>query len=145
MAAKLIITRGLPASGKSTKAASYAAHPANEGKVRVVTMDDIRVAIGAQFEAGDEHIVQSVRDFTIREFLKKGYTVISADTNLNPKTFQRIDLIADGLGVETEVWDFTDVPLSTCLTRNFERRQAGDLKVPNTAIIEMHERYIKKS
>jgi predicted kinase len=147
MAGKLIITRGLPASGKSTWAAQYAEEAAQmDEAVRIVTMDDIRTAIGAIFDAGDEPVVQSVRDYTIGQYLRMGYTVISADTNLNKKTFERIERI--GLSARADeivVQDFTDVPLETCIARNMKRQEQGDFKVPHFVIEEMHERYIKKS
>lgn len=147
MPAKLIITRGLPGCGKSTRANEYAMeHAQDESEiVRVVTMDDIRVAVGAVFELGDESIVQSIRDFTIRAYLTKGYTVISADTNLAPRTFQHVTGLANFLEAPVEVWDMTDVPLQTCLDRNAERWLNGDRKVPNQAIVKMHEKYLAKA
>jgi predicted kinase len=151
MAAKLIITRGLPACGKSTFAEDFrVSYEALGLPCRVVTMDDIRTAIGAKFDDGDESIVQSVRDYTIREYLKKGYTVISADTNLAPHTFARIHGIAEwlcseGTQVEIDVFDMTDVPLDVCLERNNQRWVRGDCKVPNQAIVKMHEKYLAKA
>lgn len=154
MAGKLIITRGLPGSGKSTWAAAYAEEAAQRDEaVRIVTMDDIRAAIGAIFEAGDESIVQSVRDFTIREYLKMGYTVISADTNLNGSVLMRLYNIASRvtafLELDTPIpvfeQDFTDVPLQVCLNRNQVRWNNGDRKVPNEAIESMYNRFLKTS
>lgn len=145
MAGKLIITRGLPGSGKSTWADIYATRSENYDTTRIVTMDDIRKAIGAQFAAGDESIVQSVRDFTIRQYLARGYTVISADTNLNPRTLQHIKDLAFQVmpDIPVEIQDFTDVPLDTCLERNRRRWAMGDCKVPDAAIIEMHDKFLK--
>lgn len=152
MAGKLIITRGLPASGKSTWASAYAEEAAQRDEaVRIVTMDDIRTAIGAIFAAGDEPIVHSIRDYAIRRYLERGYTVISADTNLHPKTFKHVEGLAHNLfpngetvSAEVEVQDFTDVPLDLCLFRNGIRWTHGDKKVPDEAIVSMHEKYIKE-
>lgn len=148
MSAKLIITRGLPGCGKSTRAQAYLMEAAQRDEAaRVVEMDRIREAIGSIFEAGDELIVQSIRDFTIREYLERGYTVISADTNLAPYTFDRVRSQASKVNVvvEVEYWDMTDVPLQTCLDRNAERWLNGDRKVPNQAIVKMHEKYLAKA
>lgn len=149
MAAKLTITRGLPACGKSTWAEEQRA--ADPDNVRVVTLDDIRAAIGSRFEQGDEYIAQGIRDYTIREYLKKGYHVISADTNLPERTLRNVasqaltrDVKGDFTPIaEVEVKDFRDVPLETCLARNTLRHTLGDFKVPHEAIISMHERYIR--
>ena len=150
--AKLTITRGLPASGKSTWAEEV--RSADPDAVRVVTMDDIRVAIGSRFDQGDESIVQSIRDFTIERYLEKGYHVISADTNLPDRVVNRLVQIAERsvdegvrrcryLTVPVEIKDFRDVPLEICLERNLERWYSGDRKVPDEAIISMHDRFVK--
>ena len=145
---KLIITRGLPGCGKSTRALDYATRSENYDMTRIVTLDDIRAALDTRFAAGDEPIAQSVRDFTIRRFLEKGYTVISADTNLNESVVNRLYNIASSVqaqtGIEIEVveWDMTDVPLEVCLERNRVRWENGDFKVPDQAIIKMYEQYL---
>lgn len=143
---RLTITRGLPASGKSTWAEER--RKAAPDYVRVVTMDDIRVAIGSSFEQGDEPIVQAIRDFTIRRYLEKGYHVISADTNLPERVVRHLTEIATIVSdsnpwVPVEIQDFRDVDLNTCLARNLVRHVMGDTKVPHEAIISMHERFIK--
>jgi predicted kinase len=144
--AKLTITRGLPASGKSTWAEEV--RSADPDAVRVVTMDDIRVAIGSRFDQGDESIVQSIRDFTIRRYLEKGYHVISADTNLPEKVVRNLRKLAVqsetwDKGIPVEIKDFRDVSLEICLERNLERWYSGDRKVPDEAIISMHDRFVK--
>lgn len=149
MAGKLIITRGLPASGKSTWAAHFATRSENYDTTRVVTLDDIRTAIDARFQDGDEGVAQGVRDFTIRGYLEKGYTVISADTNLNPKAVER--LIEKALRsnlpepLVIEYVDFTHVSLEECLRRNAARWARGDCKVPDSAIVDMYNRFVKDS
>lgn len=152
MAGKLIITRGLPGSGKSTWADIYATRSENYDTTRVVTLDDIRKALDLRHQNGDEPIAQSVRDFLIRRFLEKGYTVISADTNLNEGVVNRLYNIAANVTaqlsldtpIEVEEQDFRDVPLATCLERNKRRWAMGDCKVPDEAIRQMHERYLKE-
>jgi hypothetical protein len=152
--AKLTITRGLPASGKSTWAEQQRA--ADPDNVRVVTLDDIRAAIGSRFEQGDEPIAQSIRDFTIRRYLEKGYHVISADTNLPERVVTHLHELAEDVvlharmnkGVEmpeipVSIKDFRNVPLEVCLARNTTRHTMGDFKVPHEAIISMHDRFIK--
>lgn len=141
MAAKLTITRGLPASGKSTWAEEQ--RKADPENVRVVTLDDIRAAIGSSFEQGDEPIAQGIRDYTIRRYLEKGYHVISADTNLPERTVRKLSDIAWNLNLHTEIQDFRDVPVELCLARNTTRHTLGDFKVPHEAIESMYDRFIK--
>lgn len=141
MAAKLIITRGLPASGKSTWAAN---HVLAEQADRIVCMDDIRTFLNAEFPH-DEKLVQKIRNLMIQDFLRRNLTVISSDTNLNPSTVSGLIELAELQEASVEFKDFTDVPLATCLERNAERRAGGDFKVPDQAIVKMHDQYLSKA
>lgn len=130
----LTITIGLPASGKSTWAeATRAEFP---DRIRVVNRDDIRAATGARFEDGDEGWVSLVRDYTIDQLLLRGYDVICSDTNISQKVRRHLA----GLAKHRKA-DFNEVvfptPLHVCLQRNARRWNAGDCKVPDTAIIAM--------
>lgn len=139
MAAKLIITVGLPCSGKST----WAANDIGRGYAdRNVCMDDIRAFINAEFP-DDEGLVRSLRDTMIDNFLARGLTVISSDTNLSPKTQKRLREIAQRHQADISTMYFTDVPLETCLERNAVRWANGDFKVPDQAIVKMHEQYLQ--
>lgn len=137
----LYITVGLPASGKSTWAKEQ--QEARPDKIRIVTRDDIRAMCGSRFEDGDEKIVADIRDSIIAHWLNADYDVICADTNLSPKVQDRLRSVAHGCRKSMEVVDFMHVPLETCLARNNERRASGDLKVPNSAIVNMWETHIQ--
>jgi predicted kinase len=138
--AKLTITVGLPASGKSTWAEEERA--ADPHRVRVITRDDIRLAVGSVYEDGDEGVVMAVRDTAIRGYLRKGYHVICADTNLDSQTKRYLRSIADKESAEFALKDFTHVPLEVCLARNTTRHVLGDFKVPHEAIENMHSKFI---
>lgn len=106
-------------------------------------MDDIRTFLNAEFP-DDEGLVKNIRDEMIRNYLSRGLTVISSDTNLSPKTRARLRRIAEAFEADIQVQDFTDVPIQVCLERNRDRYERGDFKVPDEAIIDMYERFIKE-
>ena len=137
--AKLIICRGIPASGKSTWAEQqkYAV---------VVTRDDIRMQFnctGAGWSKEKElDFVVPEMNYRISEGLKAGLTVISADTNLNPITVARLINLAQSLGAEYEIKDF-DTPLEVCIERDSEREYPW--KVGEVKIREYYELWEKRN
>lgn len=136
----LTLTIGLPASGKSTWAAQMAKDFPD--RVRLVTMDDIRAMNRTRFEDNDEPYVQQVRDYMIDRLLTFGYDVISADTNLSPKTQRRLAQIAKTRKAELIHTSFLHVPLDVCLARNTARIAAGIFQVPNDAIQRMYDQFV---
>lgn len=143
---RLIITRGLPASGKTTKAREWvAADPVRRARVN---RDDIRAqlhdsAFVKQTEntAGTERTVQAVRDATISALLKRGVDVVSDDTNLPTRTARDLRRLALLAGADFEVWDLTDVPYEECARRNGVRE--GRAKVPDAAMLDMCQRFVR--
>lgn len=119
MAQQVIVTRGLPASGKSTWAKTQLAeHP---GQFKRINKDDLRAMLdGGKWSKGNEKFVLAVRDRLILEALSAGYAVIVDDTNLHPRHETRIRELVKGLAT-VEIQDFTDVPLETCLERDRQR------------------------
>ena len=138
--AKIIVTKGLPGSGKSTWAKSLVA--ANPGQYKRVNKDDLRALLDmGKFSKKNEAMVLGVRDFIVEQALKTGVSVIVDDTNLEPKHVAAMENIAARYaGVKVEVKDFTDVPLAVCLERNLIRPNSVDPKV----IRKMHDRYLRE-
>ena len=137
----LTLTIGLPGSGKSTWGQEMLdAYP---DRVRIVNRDDIRAANGTRFEDGDEQYVAQVRDFMIERLLILGYDVIVTDTNLSPKVRRRLAQIAKARKAEVIETSFLHVPLETCLERNKIRWENGDRKVPDAAIVNMYEQFVR--
>lgn len=136
----LIITIGLPGSGKSTWAEEM--RVLSPDGVRIVNRDDIRASLGTRFEDNDEPIVERIRDYMIDQLLIAGYHVICSDTNLSPRVQRRLTQIAKTRKATHEIVSFTHVPLDVCLTRNTARWIAGDRKVPNSAIQRMHDQFL---
>lgn len=137
---QLVITIGLPGSGKSTWAEEQ--RDGAPDRVRIVNMDDIRSSLGTRYEDNDEPIVQRIRDYQIDQLLIAGYVVVSSDTNLSPKTRRRLAQIGKTRKAIVSEQSFTHVPLDVCLTRNTARWIAGDRKVPNSVIERMYNQFI---
>lgn len=121
---KVLILRGLPASGKTT----YAKTLEESGWVRV-EKDEIRKDSRLfkdgvyNHKRGDEGIVLKERNRLIREALAAGKNVVSADTNLNSKHVTGISAIAREFGAEVETKDFLDVPLADLIERDSKREK----------------------
>lgn len=138
--ARLIITRGLPGAGKTTRARQWVLAD-REHRARV-NRDDIRSMIDdGEFVKGvTEPRVLAVRDAAILALLSAGTDVFCDDTNLPQRTVNELAVLARRAGAELEVADLTDVQLEICLRRNAWRMDKDP--VPEGAIRDMHARYV---
>lgn len=122
---KIIITRGLPASGKSTYAREWVAEdPANRVQIeKDAIRKESRLFKDGQYvhKRGDEGIVIKERDRQIHQALQKGKSVISSDTNLVSKHVSQISAIARKYNAEIEIKTFLDVPLNELIERDTKR------------------------
>ena len=93
---KLIICRGLPASGKSTWAKQWVLEDP-EHRVRI-NQDDIRLMLGKYWVPSREKLVQHIQEEALIEALLKGYDIVIDNTNLNKKVLDnyRALVIAHG-------------------------------------------------
>lgn len=81
MTQKIILTCGLPASGKSTWAKEQVG--VKDSTWKRINKDDLRTMInGGVWSKGNETAVVAARDAMIRTFLSQGYSVIVDDTNV---------------------------------------------------------------
>lgn len=121
--ARLIMTRGLPGSGKTTWARNQ------EGFI-IVTKDDIRDQLHIKdWNYDKEKEVLRRRDFLIAQALSKGKDVISCDTNFAPKHEAALKQIARRYKASFEVKSFLDVPLEECIRRDRGREYPVGEKV----------------
>ena len=137
---KLIITRGLPASGKTTRAKAWVAEdPIRRARVN---RDDLRDMLNEHFYAGrdTEITVLAARDALITGLLSRGLDVVCDDTNLPQRTARDVARIGRLAGAEIEVWDLTDVSLETCLERSKTRIREDS--VEDQVILDMYTRYL---
>jgi len=132
---KVIMTKGLPASGKSTWAKEMCA----QGYKRV-NKDDLRAMIdNGKWSDKNENFIMEMRDFLVRNALKQGHSIIVDDTNFHPIHEQKLKEIATELGADFEVKDFTDVPLEVCIARDAQRATPVGRKV----ILNMYKKFIQ--
>lgn len=140
---KVIITRGLPASGKTSWADEFISENPNFVKIeKDAIRKDTRLFKGGEYihKRGDEGIVIKERDRQIRHALQSGKSVISSDTNLVQKHISQISNIARQNGAEIEVKSFLDVPIKELI----ERDQRREDSVGEHVIRKMFHDQVKK-
>ena len=136
---KLIITRGLPASGKSTWAKQWVLEDP-EHRVRI-NQDDIRLMLGKYWVPSREKLVQEIQFDAIIEALNREFDVVIDNTNLNKKVLDQFNrLIKTFEDYEIEYKDFFDTPLSVCIERDKNR----DLQVTEKVIRSFYNNYKDK-
>lgn len=134
---KIYLTRGLPASGKST----WAKHEIdfNPGMYKRVNKDDLRMMLdNNNWRKSNEKFVLKVRDMLILAALEEGKHVIVDDTNLHPKHEINIKQLVKGKAKVT-IKDFTDVSFKTCIDRDLRRPNSVGEKV----IMDMYNQFLK--
>jgi predicted kinase len=122
---KVILTKGLPASGKSTWAKTMVAE--NRGMYKRINKDDLRAMLDiSDWSPSNEKFIQNTRNQLLIQSLKEGKHVILDDTNLNPKhEIQIRELVSaynlehkDQVKVETKNFD---VDIEECIARDLKR------------------------
>ncbi|WP_328419866.1 AAA family ATPase [Micromonospora sp. NBC_00389] len=133
---RLIATRGLPASGKTTFARTL------QPSVVRVNRDDLRRMLHGErlFTQWAEAQVTVVQRAQVEALLRARADVCVDDTNLRSRSLRDWAELAARYGAEFEVHDFTDVPLAECLRRDAARPEAD--RVGADVISRLHERYL---
>lgn len=137
---KIILTYGLPASGKSSWAKSII--DKNPNQYKRISKDMLRNMLDNNYWSKDcEKLVLEVRDSIIVSSLKKGKHVIVDDTNLSPKHRERIKQLIreNNINAKIEIKDFTDVPIEECIKRDLKRENS----VGKDVILRMYNKFLK--
>lgn len=136
MRQKLVVLRGLPASGKST----YAAQLVIQNNYKRFNRDDMRMMIdNSIFSADNEALITDFMYFMIDTWLEKGYNVVLDNTHLNPYTVKEARRLAADHDAEIEIRDF-DVPVQVCIDRDLQR-DAG--RVGKSVILHMYKKWFR--
>jgi predicted kinase len=131
---------GLPACGKSTVAASWAAADP-ENRV-VVERDAARLSLtGSASDHSREVAVSRLCEGQVRMALCSGKSVFIADTNLAARSRREHGQTAAEFGVPFVLVSFLDVPVSVCVERDSARGAAGGRSAGSEVIEGMAARY----
>jgi tRNA uridine 5-carbamoylmethylation protein Kti12 len=111
----VVILQGLPASGKSTRAAQLVA-----AGYRRVNKDDLRAMIDAGVYRSDlEPLIKAARDSIIFAAVVAGFNVVVDDLNIGGGHIERITrLVGYHASVQVEV---IDTPIEVCIRRDAAR------------------------
>lgn len=132
---KIIMLKGLPASGKT----SWAKEKVARGGFLRISKDDIREQMLGSWSPRKERDVIKIRNALIKEGVEQGRSIIVDDTNLNPRHEKDIKELAESLGVQFELNDnFLEVSPVECVKRDASREK----NVGASVIWDMHEKYL---
>lgn len=141
--ATLFITRGLPASGKSTWARKQLASR-ELGSIARLNRDDLRrMGLDPEYRRPVYHAerrISTIRDAALGALLAAGCDVIVDDTNLRAKYVRELLAIASKADADVKCVDFLDVPLDECIRRDAER--SGAEQVGEEVIRKMHGQFL---
>lgn len=144
---KLIICRGLPASGKTTWAKEWVMRDPNH-RIRV-NQDDIRLMLGKYWVPDREKLVRIILYNAVARAMQYRFNIVVDNTNLNPEILNKLETLVENCNRDFKVSytiqyeDFFNVSLGECLRRN-EIRNASlpkDTQIADEVIVGMYERY----
>jgi predicted kinase len=131
-------TYGLPASGKSTWAHSFA----KTSGALVLNKDTIRTMWPKkEWNRDQEAVVLRGRNAMIEASLEGGQDVIVDDTNLNPRHPQLFQDFAKKWQTACKRVSFLHVPVDTCIAR--DKARTDKAPVGKAVIQEMADRWLK--
>lgn len=134
---RLIVLRGLPASGKSTRALELA----QRGYVRVCR-DDLRMMLTGTYSGltqAQEGQVTVAEEATVRAALKAGESVVVDAMHLRPRYVRKWAKVALEYGAEFHILDAPHITIEESVGRNAGRRAMGMRHVPTEAILDMRK------
>ena len=130
---KIIMYKGLIASGKSQTAKQYVQ---DHQEFIEINKDELRLL----YPSFKENKILDERNKLIREALSQGKSVIVSDTGFNPVHERTLRAIANEFGAEFEINDsFLKVPLQECIRRDNARANG----VGESVIKDMYNKWLR--
>ena len=142
---KLLLTVGLPASGKTEWAKSWVAQDTTS-RVRV-SRKDIRRMLGPNIITNSrEALISTVESTAVRTALFKGYSVVIDHYNLNPVVRSKWESFVPVFNSQSEDFELSleyikfNTSLEDCIY--YDSRRKGDLSVGSRFIKRLYDRYL---
>lgn len=143
---KIIITKGLPGSGKSTWAKKFARQ---HHTFKRINRDDLRAMIDdSEWSEGKEKFIREARNTLLLLAIQDGYSVILDETFLIPKAQNEIyELIQEivatfDIDIDVTVKEF-DTSVEECIKRDALR--VGKARVGEAVIRNFYNKYVASS
>ena len=138
----LVITVGLPGSGKSTAARQWAA--ADPDHRIVIARDAMRRMIGCMpvGSSAQEAAIQTMMRASVEALLRGGWDVLVDSTNLQAGLVRGWRDLAASRATRMEIMDLTHVGPEECIVRNAARVAAGGRDVEPAVIWEMWHQWM---
>lgn len=146
----LIIIRGLPGAGKTTRARRYVAESpltrirSNRDDMRDMAFGSAIARIGASGERRHEDAITDAQHGQIRAWLRGGWEVVVDDTNLVPEHSRALASLAIGAGAGLEMWDLTYIDVETCIDNDAVRAAMGERFVGGEVIRDKYRRWLDR-
>src|SRR5271165_786814 len=124
---KVMLLKGAPASGKSSFC--HELMRKEPGVWKRINNDALRHAIDFDIYSSDnEKIIHSLRNHMLKEFLRKGYSVVIDNVNAGSRHFKEICEIVSKMNIDAQVFEkHFFVPLDELVARDVKR--VGNAKV----------------
>jgi len=133
---EFIMTKGLPASGKSTWAKKHVNE--RQGWVRI-SNDELRTCFfNRVFSKQDTKHIENIRATMINYALEKKLNIVVDNTNLAPRHEEAYRNLCAEHGYRFQVKSFLDVPVEECIRRDKLRPNP----VRSGVILDMYNRFV---